>query len=82
MIEVGWDTRLINSLVDQANYYYFNNTKEFGMTHKVTKGVMEEAVLRVDGQIAGVLGGEVELTWPHIQMYKASMYIYIQCLFF
>lgn len=42
------------------------------MNHRVTKGVLETPVLRVDGKIAGVLGGTTELTWPHIQLYKAS----------
>jgi len=54
----------------KANFYYENNTKEFSMTHRVTKGVLETPVLRVDGKIAGVLGTDAELTWPHIQFYK------------
>lgn len=54
----------------KANYYYMNNTKEFSMRHKVTKGVLDTAVPRVDGKISGVLGQPSHLTWPHISAYK------------
>jgi len=40
------------------------------MTHRVTKGVLETPILRVDGEVAGVIGSTPEKTWPHIQAYK------------
>ena len=58
------------SEVAKVNYYFHNNTKEFAMKHKVTKGVLLEAVLRVDGELAGVIGSIPVLAWPHISNYK------------
>lgn len=54
----------------KANFYFHNNTKEFAMGHRVTKGVLETSQTRVDGEIAGVIGSLTYLTWPHIQLYK------------
>merc|ERR1711988_156759 len=62
--------RTYMSEMAKANYYYYNNTKEFFMGHKVIKGVLETPTLRVDGKIAGVIGSYAELTWPHIHLYK------------
>lgn len=54
----------------KANFYYFNNTKEFEASHPVYKGVNRQQVQRVDGRIAGVIGGIYKLTWPHIKAIK------------
>jgi len=54
----------------KSNFYYFNNTKEFEATHPVYKGVNRQQVQRVDGRIAGVIGGRYTLTWPHIASVK------------
>lgn len=44
---------------------------EFGMRHRVTKGVLKTIVKRVDGKISGVIGQPDHLTWPHIRLYYA-----------
>ena len=40
------------------------------MDHRVTKGVLETPTLRVDGEIAGVIGSQPKLCWPHMQLPK------------
>jgi len=54
----------------KANFYYYNNTKEFEATHPVYKGVNRQQVQRVDGRIAGVIGGIYKLTWAHIKVIR------------
>jgi len=62
--------RTFISELAKSNFYYVNNTKEFQMQHRVTKGVLETPQLRVDGEIAGVIGSTYDKTWWHISAYK------------
>lgn len=62
--------RQILTELAKMNFYFYNNTKEFSATHPVYKGVNKIQVQRVDGQIAGVIGGLYSLTWAHLKLNK------------
>ena len=62
--------RQILTELAKSSFYYFNNTKEFSARHPVYKGVNKIQVQRVDGQIAGVIGGLFSKTWDHLRRNK------------